>query len=155
MRTRDLLGPAGPATADAFVFHTGVAAAATVVAPTIVRTEPLLLQGETVAAALQAAFDTLLPRADRPANLRTRIALSYAYALVPGPDPLMTEVPVAQVNDVTLDGNTAGTIAATLNEWLASVDPDRTGAEWRLSLRFAVSEPGSALLQIDQLVYRL
>ena len=81
--------------------------------------------------------------------------MSYAYALVPGPDPLMSEVPVALVNEVSLDASTAGTIAATLNDWLASADPDRTEAEWRLSLRFAASEPGSALLQIDQLIYRL
>ncbi|MEG3152304.1 hypothetical protein U1769_20660 [Sphingomonas sp. ZT3P38] len=155
VRNRDLLGPDGPATADAFVFHTGVAAAAGIVAPVIVRTDPLLLQGETVAAALQTAFDTLLPPAGRPANLSTRISLSYAYALVPGPDPLMSEMPVALVNEMVLDGNTAGTIAATLNDWLASADPDRTQAEWRLSLRFSVPEPGSALLEIDQLIYRL
>lgn len=155
VRNLDLLGPAGPATAEAFVLHTGLAVAADIVTPVIVRTEPLLIEGETVEAALQTAFDALLPPADRPVDLRTRIAMSYAYALLPGPDPLMSEVPVALANEVVLDANTASTIAATLNDWLASVGPDRTNGEWRLSLRFAASDSGPVLLAIERLVYRL
>jgi hypothetical protein len=81
VRNTDLLGPSGPATADAFAYCTATVTAPEIVTPAIARTEPIPLQDATLETALQNAFATLFPAtADRP-DLKLTLKLFYGHAL--------------------------------------------------------------------------
>ncbi|MCE8005941.1 hypothetical protein [Aestuariivita sp.] len=157
VRNADLLGPTGPATAPVFVYRTATVTATDIVTPAITRTDPIDITGATFETALQSAFDTLFPPATRPSDLKLTFGLFYGYTLVPGPDPLVSELAVGLVPDTTLDVGTAGTIAAALQRWETSVKPNTEGGRWIVSvILYSAYDPGKrVLLSLDRLSYGL
>lgn len=157
VRNVDLLGAAGPATAEAFVYRTATVTAPEIVVPAISRTEPLEMAGATVEAALKSTFDTLFPPAARRADLRLTLGLYYGYELTPGIDGLVSELAVGLVPDQVLTGETAGTVAAALERWQRSVKPNTAGGLWIVSLiLYSSLDPGRrVLLALDRLSYSL
>jgi hypothetical protein len=155
VRNVDLLGADGPATAEAFVYRTATVTATDIVTPAISRTDPLPITGATVEAALQASFQALFPRAARRADLKLTMGLFYGYTVVPGPDPLVSELPVGLIPDHTLDDATAGLVAGALQDWQDKVQPNPAGGLWVISLMLYSSvDPGKrVLLSIDRLTY--
>ena len=156
-RNLDLLGPAEPATAEAFVYRTAAVTAPEIAAPAISQTAPLMMTGATVQAALQAAFDALFPPAGRRDDLRLTIGLCYGFALTDGPDPLISELPVGLIPDHPLTGQTAGQVAGVLRDWQDAVKPNPRGGMWLVSLALNSSlDPGKrVLVSLDRLVYLL
>ena len=157
VRNADLLGPDGPATAEAFVYRTALVTATDIVTPGITRTDPLAITGDTVEAALQSAFDTLFPAATRPDDLKLTFGLFYGYTLVAGDDPLVSELAVGLLPDTTLDSTTAGTISDALTAWQTSVKPATAGGRWVISaMLYSSYDPGKrVLLSLERLSYEL
>lgn len=157
VRNIDLLGSAGPATAQAFVYRTATVTATDIVTPAITRTAPLPMTGATVQAALQSAFDALFPPANRRSDLKLTFGLFYGYTLVPGPDPLISELAAGLIPDTTLNSQTASIIAGALDTWQGRVKPNPNGGLWVVSLMLYSSfDPGKrVLLSLDRLSYAL
>ncbi|MEI2384418.1 hypothetical protein [Breoghania sp. JC706] len=157
VRNADLLGPDGPATAEAFVYRTALVTATDIVTPGITRTDPLPITGASVEAALQSAFDTLFPAATRPDDLKLTFGLFYGYTLVAGDDPLVSELAVGLLPDTTLDSTTAGTISDALTAWQTSVKPATAGGRWVISaMLYSSYDPGKrVLLSLERLSYEL
>jgi hypothetical protein len=157
IRNTDLLGPTGPATADRFVYRTAVVTATDVVTPAIGHSKALPMTGASLEAALQAAFDALFPPTVRRDDLKLTMGLYYGYTLVPGPDPLVSELAAGLVPDQTLDDDTAALVAGALETWRGSVKPNPAGGLWTVSLMLYSSfDPGKrVLLSLDRLTYPL
>jgi hypothetical protein len=157
VRNADLLGDTGPATAARFVYRTATVTASDIVTPMINRGETLPMTGATLTAALQAAFDALFPPANRRTDLKLTLGLFYGYTLVPGDDPLVSELAVGLVPDVLLDGSTAATVAGAFTTWQGRVKPTETGGLWIMSLTLYSSlDPGKrALLALERTTYPL
>jgi hypothetical protein len=157
VRNVDLLGPDGPATAEAFVYRTAIVTATDIVTPGIGRTDPLPMTGASMEAALQAAFDSLFPPASRRDDLKLTLGLYYGYTLVPGPDPLVSELAVGLIPDHLLTDQTAALVADALQAWEDAVKPNPAGGLWVVSLMLYSSfDPGKrVLLSLDRLTYAL
>jgi LysM repeat protein len=156
-RNLDLLGSAGPATAEAFVYRTAVVTAPDIAVPAISQTAPLLMTGATIRDALAAAVDALFPPAGRRDDLRVSMGLFYGFALTDGPDPLISELPVGLLPDHPLTSETITKVAAALQDWRDAVRPVSAGGMWLLSLTLYSSiDPGKrVLVSLDRLVYHL
>lgn len=157
VRNADLLGESGPATADEFIYRTALVTGTDIVTPAISRTDAYAMTGATLEAALQAAFDTLFPPAERPAELRLTFGLFYGYTLVPGPQPLVSEIAVGLIPDQALDDTTAAMVAGALESWQQQVKPNTDDGSWVISLMlYSYFDPGKrVLLSLDRLTYPL
>lgn len=77
--------------------------------------------------------------------------------MVPGDDPLVSELAVSLVPDVALDGSTAATVAGVFTTWQGRVKPTETGGLWIMSLTpYSCFDPGKhALLALERMTYPL
>jgi hypothetical protein len=113
--------------------------------------------GDTVDAALDAAFTTLFGK--HRIGQRVAMKLSYCYSLLPdaGSDAEpMVCLPVALHTVQPITAQTSAQVAAELDAWKAATDPPATGSEWVISLaQFPQFDAAQPLLELDRLVYRL
>jgi hypothetical protein len=115
--------------------------------------------GDTVDAALDAAFATLFINV--PIGQRVAMRFSYGYALPSGTGPddaPMAYVPVGLYTVKPITAQTAAQIGALLSDWKTSTEPPAQGAVWVISLaQFSQIDTGTtqALLELDRLVYQL
>ena len=118
------------------------------IAPPSVRwPQELPLHGATVAEALQNAFDVL--GGEQPGGARLSVEVGYAEQV----GELHTVLPVLLVSELVPAPDSAGAIAARLEEWRRRYQPATAGAQWRLRLALLSAHPGEPpLLTFDQLV---
>ncbi|HEX8093673.1 LysM peptidoglycan-binding domain-containing protein [Jatrophihabitans sp.] len=138
---------AGMATSAAFVLAARPIQVE-VTSPSVRWSEQIPLTGDSLGQALQNAFDTL--SAEQPENIRLSIEARYAEPV----GEQHTVLAVLLIPELALQPDSAGAIAAALEDWQRAYHPATAGARWHLGLAVLSAHPGALpLLAFDQLVF--
>ncbi len=122
-----------------------------IVPPCVRWPEELPLTGNSLAHALQNAFDTFAEQSgEQPGGVRLSVEAGYAEPV----GELRTVLPVLLIPELVIGPDSARPVADALQAWQRAYRPATAGAQWQLRVTVLPAREGEPpLLVFDQLVF--